>query len=150
MRITFRVEDDIQVPFDVVVWLGPQPEGLDDDVVDGYFSENDLVIDPDGAPVIRQLTEAEMVRTVYSQRGYGIDWEAYDEEHNIDRKWFMYEIPKISKNDITSYPPEYDEGHPEDDEDELFGDTELPDDEDDEGAVSDSVEEDGSDDDEEF
>lgn len=148
--ILCRVEDDIQVPFDVVVWLGPQPEGLDDDVVDGYFSENDLVIDPDGAPVIRQLTEAEMIRTVYSQRGYDIDWEAYDEEHNIDRKWFMYEIPKISKNDITSYPPEYDEGHPEDDEDELFGDTELPDDEDDEGAVSDSVEEDGSDDDEEF
>ena len=64
----------------------------------------------------------------------------------------MYEIPKISKNDIRNYPPEYDEGHPEDDEDELFGDTELPDDEDedDEGEVSDSVEGDDSDDDEEF
>lgn len=149
--ILCRVEDDIRVPFDVVVWLGPQPEGLDDDVVDGYFSDDDLVIDPNGAPVIRQLTEAEMIRTVYSQRGYDIDWEAYDEEHNINRKWFMYEIPKISKNNITNYPPEYDEGHPEDDdEDELFGDTELPDDEDDEDTVGDSVQEDGSDDDEEF
>lgn len=157
--ILCHVEDDIRVPFDVVVWLGPQPEGLDDDVVDGYFSEDDLAIDPNGAPVIRQLTEAEMVRTVYSQRGYDIDWEAYDEEHNIDRKWFMYELPKISKYDITSYPLEYEESPQEDsdDGDELFGDEELfddgeslDDDDDDDSAVGDSVEENDSDDNEEF
>ena len=127
--ILCHVEDDIKVPFDVVVWLGPQPDGLDDDIVDGYFSDDDLVIDPDGAPVIRQLTEAEMVRTVYSQRGYNIDWEAYDEEHNIDRKWFMCEIPKINKFDITSYPLEDGSGDAQgDDDDEMFGDDELPDD----------------------
>lgn len=156
--ILCHVEDDIQVPFDVVVWLGPQPEGLDNDVVDGYFSEDDLVIDPNGAPVIRQLTEAEMVRTVYGQRGYDIDWEDYDEEHNIDRKWFMYELPKINKYDITSYPLEYEESPQEDsdDGDELFGDEELSDDDgelsddDDDSAVGDSVEENGPDDNEEF
>lgn len=145
--ILCHVEDEIKVPFDVVVWLGPQPEGLDDDIVDGYFSEDDLVIDPDGAPVIRQLTEAEMIRTVYTQRGYDIDWESYDEEHNINRKWFMYEIPKISKYDITSYHEESPEGTEDDfdDDDELFGDYELPDDEDD---LAGDVEEDS--DEEEF
>lgn len=161
--ILCHVKDDIQVPFDVVVWLGPQPEGLDDDIVNGYFNEDDLVLDPDGALVIRQLTESEMVRTVYSQRGYDIDWEAYDEEHDIARKWFMCELPKVTKYDINSYPLEYEEEslkEAADLDDESFGDVELPDDEDDESfgdsesldddAVDDSVEEDSSDDGEEF
>ena len=139
--ILCHVEDDIKVPFDVVVWLGPQPEGLDDDITDGYFSEDDLVIDPNGAPVIRQLTEAEMVRTVYTQRGYDIDWESYDEEHNINRKWFMYEIPRISKYDITCYPEEEQDiageaQDADDDDDEMFGDYELPDDSEDDSVES--------------
>lgn len=103
--IICKLDNNNIAPIDVVVWLGEDLDREDD----SYSLDDEVVFNPLGAQVLRRLSEVDLIRTIYTQRGYDIDWAKYDEEHNIQLKWYMQEVPKIHIADIGLMPIEEDE-----------------------------------------
>ena len=103
--IICKLDNNNIAPIDVVVWLGEDLDREDD----SYSLDDEVVFNPLGAQVLRRLSEVDLIRTIYTQRGYDIDWAKYDEEHNIQLKWYMQEVPKVHIADIGLMPIEEDE-----------------------------------------
>lgn len=84
----------------------------DEDYILGKLSNNNLYknatvwlgneddFDPNGEPVVRDLTEPEMIRTVLTQRGYDYDWSDFDKEYGIKPTFFMRRISSIRAGKI--------------------------------------------------
>ena len=119
-NILCKISDRADVPFDEVVWLGEPPcevTEAEERLSEEYRENGDFVsvegmcdtvecdipdFDPNGGVIARRLKESELIRTMCVQEGYDIDYELYDEEHDLIPSWFMVPIAPVSGSYI--YP----------------------------------------------